>query len=266
MCVLGYWLAAGSVANFIASMVLEIASIWHTEFQPQQWQLYLVYVAIIWLAAALNILGSKLIPLYNHLLFAMSILTLCGTVLTLFVIARDHHATAEFIFTNTSSSNGWSSDGFAFMLTVSNAVFGFMGSDCGAHLCEEIANPAKYVPMVIMYPLLMGVLTAFPFAASLMYAITDLAEIFNTSTGVPLIGIYFQATGSRVAASVLLAAFTFCFFGCLVGVGQYCIIRASRYANRQERRVRALFGPSLETACSRFRLCGQEYTQSSRCQ
>lgn len=221
MSIIGWWLASGSVANFIASMLVEIASIWHPDFEPHQWQIYLIYVALIWLAAALNILGSRILPLYNQFVFMLSILTLGSTMIALFVVGRNKHASGQFIFADTTGQSGWTSEGFTFLLAISNAVFGFMGSDCGAHLCEEIASPAKYVPMVIMYPLVIGLLTAFPFAASLIYSITDLEAILNTVTGLPLIEIYFQATGSRVAASVLLSAFTFCFFGCLVGVGTF---------------------------------------------
>jgi choline transport protein len=35
--------------------------------------------------------------------------------------------------------------------------------------------------------------------------------------GLPLIEIYYQGTGSRAAASVLMALFASCFFGCLTG-------------------------------------------------
>lgn len=221
MSIIGWWLASGSVANFIASMLVEIVAIWHPGFEPHQWQIYLIYVALIWLAAALNILGSGMLPLYNQFIFVLSILTLGSTIFTLFIVGRNYHASAAFIFADTTGQSGWSSRGFTFLLATTNAVFGFLGSDCGAHLCEEIANPAKYVPMVIMYPLLVGLLTAFPFAASLIYSITDLEAVLNTVTGLPLIEIYFQATGSRVAASVLLSAFAFCFFGCLAGVGKF---------------------------------------------
>ena len=47
-------------------------------------------------------------------------------------------------------------DGFAFVLNISNAVYAFLGSDSGAHLCEEIPNPGKNVTKVITYSLLMG--------------------------------------------------------------------------------------------------------------
>ncbi|KAF4502552.1 amino acid transporter [Fusarium agapanthi] len=219
MSVIGWWLASSSVSNFVSSMILDIVGAWHPDWDQKRWHQYLIYVALIWIATAANIFTAQWIPLFNKMIFILSVLTLSATTITLFVVTKEH-ASAEFIFTDTTNRTGWSTDGFAFMLTVGNAVYAFLGSDCGAHLCEEIPNPAKNVPKVMIYPLLMGLLTAFPFAASLMYAISDLPAVLNTTTGLPLFEIYYQGTRSRPAASVLMSLFAFCFFANLVANGK----------------------------------------------
>jgi choline transport protein len=200
-------------------MILDIAVAWQPDWEPQHWQQYLIYVALIWIATAINIFMAKWIPLFNQLIFVLSAVTLSATTITLFVVTKNH-ASASFIFTDATNRSGWSSDGFAFMLAVGNAVYSFLGSDCGAHMCEEIPNPAKNVPRVMIYPLLMGLVTAFPFAASLMYATSDISAVLNTATGLPLFEIYYQGTGSRPAASILMALFAFCFFANLVANGE----------------------------------------------
>ncbi|EYB29088.1 hypothetical protein FG05_11111 [Fusarium graminearum] len=215
MSVIGWWLASSSVSNFVSSMILDIVSAWHPDWNQERWHQYLIYVALIWIATSANIFMSRWIPLFNKMVFVLSVLTLSATTITLFVVTKNH-ASSEFIFKDTTNRTGWSSDGFAFMLAVGNAVYAFLGSDCGAHLCEEIPNPAKNVPKVMIYPLLMGLLTAFPFAASLMYAISDISAVLNTTTGLPLFEIYFQGTGSRSGATVLMTLFAFCFFANLV--------------------------------------------------
>ncbi|KAF5025869.1 hypothetical protein F66182_2051 [Fusarium sp. NRRL 66182] len=219
MSVIGWWLASSSVSNFVSSMILDIVGAWQPGWEQQRWHQYLIYVALIWIATAINILMSNWIPLFNKMIFVLSVITLTATTITLFVVT-ENHASAEFIFTDTTNRSGWPSDGFAFMLAIGNAVYAFLGSDCGAHLCEEIPNPAKNVPKVMIYPLLMGLLTAFPFATSLMYATSDVAAVLNTATGLPLFEIYFQGTGSRPAASILMALFAFCFFANLVANGK----------------------------------------------
>lgn len=109
-------------------MILEIVVVWYPDFTSQHWQQYLIYVALIWLAVAFNVLTSGMIPFYNKLIFVLSVVTLSATTITLFVAGRHNHASASFIFTDTTTSSGWD-DGFAFMLAVSNAVYAFLGSD-----------------------------------------------------------------------------------------------------------------------------------------
>ncbi|CEI70466.1 hypothetical protein FVEN_g1028 [Fusarium venenatum] len=215
MSVIGWWLASSSVSNFVSSMILDIVGAWHPDWDQKRWHQYLIYVALIWIATSANIFMSRWIPLFNKMVFVLSVLTLSATTITLFVVTKNS-ASSKFIFTDTTNRTGWSSDGFAFTLAVGNAVYAFLGSDCAAHLCEEIPNPARNVPKVMIYPLLMGLFTAFPFAASLMYAISDISAVLNTTTGLPLFEIYFQGTGSRSGATVLMTLFAFCFFANLV--------------------------------------------------
>lgn len=77
----------------------------------------------------------------------------------------------------------------------------------------------KNVPKVILYPIGIGLLTALPFVIACMAATTDLSAVLGTSSGLPLIEIYLQGTGSRAAATVLMALFALCFFGCAVANG-----------------------------------------------
>jgi len=193
----------------------------YPDFEPHSWQQYLIYVAMLWLAAAVNILGIRWLPLFNKLIFSLSVFTLSAIILTLFVCGRQNHASAHFIFADfDNGQSGWSNHGMSFLLAAINSIYGFLGTDCGAYLSEEIANPAKNVPRVIVYPLIMGICTAFPFLCALLYSINDLSAVLSTPTGLPLLEIFFQATGSKAAAVLLASVFTFCMFGCLVAVGR----------------------------------------------
>jgi choline transport protein len=53
----------------------------------------------------------------------------------------------------------------------------------------------------------MGLATAFPFTIACMFAIVDVEAVIGTATGLPLIEIYYQGTGSKAGASVLMALF-----------------------------------------------------------
>lgn len=79
-----------------------------------------------------------------------SITLLVTTFITILACAAPNYAPASEVFVQITNSTGWSNDGFAFILCIVNALYGFLGADCGAHLCEEIPNPTVNVPKVIV--------------------------------------------------------------------------------------------------------------------
>jgi choline transport protein len=79
-----------------------------------------------------------------------SLTLLAATIITLLACASPTYQTAQFVFTDTTNSTGWPNDGFAFILCMLNALYGYLGVDCGAHLCEEIPSPTVNVPKVIV--------------------------------------------------------------------------------------------------------------------
>ncbi|KAK7223078.1 hypothetical protein V2G26_011081 [Clonostachys chloroleuca] len=216
LTVIGWWFASAAVANFVSSTILDITVAWTPDFEPQSWQKYLIYVCLIWIAALVNIFLSNWIPRYNKMTFVLAITSLCSTCITLFVIPRNNHATATTIFTKIENRTGWSSDGFAFMLAVGNSVFAYLGGDCAAKMAEEVPNPSKTIPLVTLFPPIIGLITAFPFLTSLMYSVTDLDAVLTNTRGLPLFEIYRQGTQSHIGASVLLGIFAFFQFSTLI--------------------------------------------------
>jgi choline transport protein len=51
-----------------------------------------------------------------------------------------------------------------------------------------------------------------------MLVIKDIDDILHTPSGLPLIQLYYQATGNRLITILLMIAFTICFFACAVAI------------------------------------------------
>jgi len=49
-------------------MILGIATLWYPDYELKHWQQWLIYVALIWFAVALNIFGSAIIPKFNQMI------------------------------------------------------------------------------------------------------------------------------------------------------------------------------------------------------
>lgn len=150
-----------------------------------------------------------------------AILTLSGTTIALLVCSRDNYPSGRALFGDIITSTGWGSNGMGFVLAIANSVYGFLGTDCAAHMAEEIDNPGKNVPRAMLWPIVIGLFTAFPFTIACMAAISNLDAVLGTTTGLPLVEIYYQGTGSIVATTILMSFFAFCFFMCAAACGTY---------------------------------------------
>ena len=75
-----------------------------------------------------------------------------------------------------------------------------------------------------MWPILLGLIFAWPYAVACVASISNRSGVLNGQTGFPLLTIYYQATGSKAGATVLLVMFCVCFFGCMTA----CLTTCSR--------------------------------------
>lgn len=85
------------------------------------------------------------------------------------------------------------------------AFFGMCCYDAPAHMTEEIKNASREAPRAIIMSVWLGAITGFVFLVSIFYCIGDIESTATSPTGVPLIQIFFDSTGS-VPGSCTLAA------------------------------------------------------------
>ncbi|KAK4497422.1 hypothetical protein PRZ48_011873 [Zasmidium cellare] len=218
--VVGWWMGQAATGSLLSGMLLAIAAFNRPGYEIEPWHQYLVFVGVVWLNVAWNTLGARMIPVWNKVLMFLSLAVILASFVTLLVCSREHYPSAKWIFTDTTNSTGWPSTGFAFMLATMNGIFSYAGTDCGAHLAEEIPSPSKNVPKVIMWPILIGFVVAWPLAVAFMASIYDLEAVLNTPTGFPLVEVLYQGMGgSGAGATVLMALYAVALFGCCAANG-----------------------------------------------
>jgi len=124
---------------------------------------------------------------------------------------------------------------------LTNPNFGFGGLDGAVHLAEDCINPKKVVPLATILSVVTAVITAFLFAVSMLYCISDIRLVLATRTGleisapcklrspltvrsVPIFEIFSQATKSKAASTVLMVLMICVAFLTLLG----SVLAASR--------------------------------------
>ncbi|KAJ9626842.1 hypothetical protein H2204_009858 [Knufia peltigerae] len=201
---IAWWFIISSAALFLASFVVGMAILTHPDYVAKAWQVWLVYVAIIVVATIIVIGGNDIMSF----LTSMSLYWSLGCFFICFITAVAMHAgepyrNASFVFGNFSNESGWSSSGTAFVVGWMLSTYNFLGIDAATHLSEEMPHPEIEVPRAMVGAIATGLVTAFLFLIALLFCITDINEIVTSPTGVPILAIFYQATGSKAAAIAL---------------------------------------------------------------
>lgn len=174
------WLAIGAAVLIIpAEQITTLAVAYNPNYVPEDWHKFLMYQAMLLLVLTSNIFILKRSPRFHDVGFATTILLFIATSITLLVRSKPK-APSSFVWTTFINQTGWS-DGLCFFSGLLTTCFQYAGLDGALHLAEECENPQKTVPRAIMAAVTIGFCTAFPFGIIVLYSVSDIDSILNTS-------------------------------------------------------------------------------------
>jgi amino acid transporter len=197
-------LCMGATNNFIAgNYVLGIAQLNHPDFTIQRWHAVLVTYLIAWVAAASNIFIPHWLNRISKGILIWNIVSFFVCVITILAM-NDHKQNSSFVFKEFQNSTGFNAS-YTAILGLVQSAFGMCCYDAPSHMVEEIKNARKEAPRAIVMSVYLGAVTGFIFLISLCYCMGDIESTAGTSTGVPVIEIFYNSTGSIAGASTLSA-------------------------------------------------------------
>jgi choline transport protein len=115
-------------------MVAALAALYHENYVSAQWQIYLIYVAIIILCTAIVALLPRAIPALEKGLFFGSLAAFTVFFITVLATSKNK-SSASRVFADWNNQTGWN-DGFGFILACGTAMYVFIGTDGVIHLAE----------------------------------------------------------------------------------------------------------------------------------
>src|SRR5215216_3850356 len=144
-------------------------------------EIFVVFVVILLLHAAINIYSSHLVALLNNVSVFVHVVGV-AIIIAILVFVPDRHASADFVFTDTINNSGFGDGMFwwyvlplGFLLTMYTET----GYDASAHVSEETheaeMSAARGIWQSVFYSAIIGwfVLLAITFAASDVTAVND---------------------------------------------------------------------------------------------
>ncbi|MCJ1484835.1 hypothetical protein MMC06_005008 [Schaereria dolodes] len=212
----GWIFDLASIVSIPSNVAVQMYAVFHPDLVIQPWHVYVAFLLITWSCCALVIFGNRLLPFLNNIgLF----LIIVGGIVTVIVVAAmpKVHASNSFVWGTFNNQAGWS-NGVTFLTGVLNGAFTIGTPDAVTHMSEELPNPGRDLPRAIAAQIVLGTITSFLYAVSILYAITDLSAVTGSGGyGFPLAVIYSQATGNKGGTFGLLFIIFCSIMICVVG-------------------------------------------------
>ncbi|KAL8856105.1 MAG: hypothetical protein Q9178_007300 [Gyalolechia marmorata] len=216
----GWFAWAGSIFTS-ASVALAVGSagvgcwqLGHPDFVVESWHVFVGYQVINIFAFFFNCYGS-ILPALGHMTFWVSLLSFFIILVTVPAKAPTHQE-ARFVFANFVNNTGWKQNGIAFIVGLINTNWAFACLDCATHLSEEIHRPEKMIPIAILGTVAIGFVTSWTYSIALFFSMNDVDNLVETSTGVPILALFYQAIGSKGGAIALEALIMVTGIGCQI--------------------------------------------------
>ncbi|KAI5461029.1 putative choline and nitrogen mustard permease [Mariannaea sp. PMI_226] len=219
--VLSYWVGAFTSAAwffwtvgtylFAAQLVLAMATIGDPSFEYQQYQVYLCYLGAALFAVLLN---TYLFRGYSLAMRAMMLVVNGGaiTVFIVLLVRASPKRSAHTVFVEFVNATGWTSDGFVFLLGCLPGITAVNGFDSSAHIADEIPDPARQVPKVMIGTSALASLSGLPMAIIFMLCVVNEDNLLAPIGGQPIAQLFYDSCASTSLSLLLMFIYVFVFF------------------------------------------------------
>lgn len=195
-------LAMGATNNSIAAnFTLGMANLVFPEYTIERWHTVLVAYLVAFMATGVNIFGPHLLNRLSRFILIWNVGSFLVTMIVL-LATNDNKQPASFVFQEFQNFSGWGSS-MAAVVGILQACFGMCCYDAPSHMTEEMKSASKEAPKAIILSVVLGAVTGFAFLLTLCFCIGDINETAGTTTGVPVIQIIYDSTGSKAGTCVL---------------------------------------------------------------
>ncbi|MCJ1422938.1 hypothetical protein MMC29_000818 [Sticta canariensis] len=226
------WLAqvtgAPSVDYGMAAMILAAGSIGNPEYVPENYQVFLLTVFILFIHGCISSMPTRWIANFNSVGSSLNILGLIVVIILIPALTnREDQGLPKF----TRSSVVWGNfyegtdfpDGLAILMTFVAVIWTMSGYDAPFHLSEECSNANIASPRAIVLTSGIGGLFGWFLQLVVAYTVIDIDSVVESDLGQPWASYLLQVMPQKTALAILALTIM-----CAFSMGQGCMVAASR--------------------------------------
>lgn len=208
----GWIFACFSSTYVAASFVFSLVNIYIPDFIPTSWQFYLTYCAIVLTGFAINALTVFLIPIITNSLVAIINIGTLFILITLLVKTNPKQS-ASFVFKDIINETGWDSSGLVFFLGLLPSIASITLYDGACHMTDEINNPERNIPLVMVIANTSSAILAFISAIIYMFCVVDVSALSNPIAGQPIVQLMLDSFKSDALTTIGVVILVLTFIG-----------------------------------------------------
>lgn len=188
----------------------------------QLWQFALLVMLLLLLAGGFNIYAVKILPTAEGIFLIVHVLGYFAFLIVFWIMSD--HSPAKKVFTTFADEGGWGSNGLATLVGITTPLWSFLGPDAGSHMSEEMKDAGSVLPKAMIWATLGNCAFGLTMLITFCFCAGDIDTLLNSNSGIPVIQVTYQATGSFAATAVLTTVLILIsFVSCIT-----CIATSSR--------------------------------------
>lgn len=180
-----YLLLTSACVLLASQLIWALVVVVHSTFVIQPWHYYAGYIGGTGVALLMNV---PLFKLYPYMLKSMVVYINTGSIFILILLLIRTHPkqSASFVFSDFINLTGWNSKGVVFFLGLLPGASSVNAFEGAAHLSDEIPEPKKNVPRIMLGSAALSALAGFPMCLVYMFCIVDADALLSPVGGQPI--------------------------------------------------------------------------------
>jgi amino acid transporter len=202
MTIFGWVFASAGTAVFAAEFFVSFSQLVSDTYEPTSGQIFLLVIAALIVAFILNTLLVNIVP--NLTAFMVVFLNIAALFICITLLAVVHpKASAKTAFIDVVNATGWSSDGLVFFLGLLPGMMTVCLFDTAAHMAEELPQPERQVPIVMLANAILSATGSLIMVTSLIFCTTHPENLLQPLAGMPILQICWDALPSKAFVIVV---------------------------------------------------------------
>ncbi|OJJ07427.1 hypothetical protein ASPVEDRAFT_178051 [Aspergillus versicolor CBS 583.65] len=211
----GWFLINSACVLYPAELTMSLVEATHDNYVSKAWHTYLLYVAFALVFLTINL--PRVFKVLNWIVVGVCF-AINFTALYLFISLLVRVKTkqpAQFVFIEYINESGWS-NGTVFFVGLLPSYACLAAFDNATHLTDEMENPRKQVPLVIIGSFLLSFLTGLPMLLVYEFCNVDPISLLTAVGGQPLMQLMINAFDSNTMAIFGMVMIILCL--CVAGI------------------------------------------------